>query len=169
MTVAALAPGLRMGRNDETLPPPAWLPVAMSAKEKVVLVCVDADHVAAAVGAQSVKVHGTLSHDAATCGRGCAIDADGGGIGDAMAAGRGAQIAIDPLGDAFGGGNIHGDGFGAAAAAIRLGEVGDADLAVVGGGVAQGEEFVEACSCAAFGKVPHFTHRACDRRHCRCR
>ena len=84
-----------------------------------------------------------------------------------MAAGGGAQVAIDPAGDACGGRNVHRDGFGATGAAIRLGEVGDADLAIGAGGVAQGEEFVEACACAAFGKVPHVTHRSCDRRKCR--
>ena len=119
----------------------------------------DADHVAAAVGAQRVKVHGTLSHDATTIGSGGGIDADGGGIGDAMAAGGGAQIAIDPLGDACGGRHIHRDGFGATGATVRLGQVGDVHLAVVAGGIAQGEELFEACSDATFGKVPHFTHR----------
>ena len=117
-----------------------------------------ADHIAAAVGAQSVEVHGTLRHDATTSGCGGGIDADGGSIGDAMAAGGGAQIAIDPAGDACGGRHMNGERFGATGAAIRLGQVGDGDLAVVAGGVAQGEELVEACSHATFGKVPHFTH-----------
>ena len=83
---------------------------------------------------------------------------DGGRIGDAMAAGGGAQIAIDPAGDARGGRHAERERFGATGAAVGLGQVGERDLARVAGGVAQGEEFAEACSRAAFGKVPHFAH-----------
>ncbi len=119
----------------------------------------DAHHVAATVGAKGVKVHGALSHDASASGGGSAIHADGGGIGDARAAGRGAQVAIDPLGDALGGRHAHRDGFGATAAAIGLGQVGDRHLAGGAGGVAQGEELFEAGSGASLGKVPHLTHR----------
>ncbi len=120
----------------------------------------DAHHVAAAAGAERAKVHGSLRHDATAGGSGRAIDADGGRVGDARAAGRGAQVAIDPLGDALGGWNAHRDGFGASGAAIRLRQVGDGDLAGVGGGIAQGEELFEAGSGASFGKVPHLTHRS---------
>ena len=119
----------------------------------------DAHHVAATVGAQRIKVHGPLSHDASAIRGDGGIHADGGGIGDARPGGRGAQVAIDPLGDAFGGRHAHRDGFGATAAAIRLGQVGDIHLAGGAGGVAQGEELFEAGSGASLGKVPHLTHR----------
>ena len=120
----------------------------------------DTHHVAAAAGAQGAKVHGSLRHDATARGSGRVIDADGGRVGDARAVGRGAQVAIDPLGDALGGWNAHRDGFGATGAAIRLGQVGDGHLAGGAGGIAQGKEFFEAGSGASFGKVPHLTHRS---------
>ena len=106
-----------------------------------------------------VEVHGTLRHDAATIGCGGGIDADGGRIGDAMAAGGGAQIAIDPAGDARGGRHAEGERLGATGATVGLGQVGEGDLAGVAGGVAQGEELTEACSHATLGKVPHLAHR----------
>ena len=118
----------------------------------------DADHIAATVRAQSLEVHGTLRHDATTVGCGGSIHRDGGSIGDAMAAGGGAQIAIDPARDACGGRHVEGERFGATGATVRLGQVGEVDLAGVAGGVAQGEELTEACADATLGKVPHFTH-----------
>ena len=75
-----------------------------------------------------------------------------------MTAGGGAQIAIDPAGDACGGRHAKRERFGATAAAVRLGQVGEVHLAGVAGGVAQGEELTEACADATFGKVPHLTH-----------
>ena len=122
-----------------------------------------AHHIAAAVGAQRVEVHGTLRHDATTVGGGGSIHRDGGRIGDAMTAGGGAQIAIDPAGDTRGGRHGEGERFGATGAAVRLGQVGEVDLAGVAGGVAQGEELTEACSHATLGKVPHLTHWPTDR------
>ena len=58
---------------------------------------------------------------------------------------RGAQIAIDPARDTGGGRHLERDRFGDASPTIRLGQVGDLDLAVIAGGIAQGEELIEAC------------------------
>ena len=117
-----------------------------------------AEHIAAAVGAERVEVHGTLRHDTATVGGGGRIHRDGGSIGDAMTAGGGAQIAIDPARDACGGRHGEGERFGATGAAVGLGQVGEVHLAGGAGGVAQGEELTEACADATLGKVPHFAH-----------
>ena len=75
-----------------------------------------------------------------------------------MAAGGGAQIAIDPARDTCGGRHAERERFGATGAAIGLSQVGQVDLAGGAGGVAQGEELTEACSHATLGKVPHLAH-----------
>src|SRR5450759_4078740 len=113
-----------------------------------------AQHIAATISPQGIKVHGTLRHDTGAVRSSASIYGHNSRVGDAGTIGRCSQVAIYTLFVTLIGGDVHQHVLYLRGTAIGCVEVLNIDRAEGVGWVVQREILVEVTPGAPFGTVP---------------